>query len=533
MATYTGTSIVDYLKSIGKPSDYSSRSALAEKYAIKDYAGSASQNTRLLNMLKGSDVIPTITPTTTPTEAVTTGQVNIGTKEAPLLVPKGSAAHQQFATPKQPDPPEGGDEGNLVIPKDKEKTQPDMSDEDAFLAGEQERNRLEAERVAKEETTAEAKAAKEEQSWRDKIAGKGTQEEAQEEAYEDIGVDPEQWFEDNASDIAEMESLHDSYNAKMLERDNALAGVEGVGMPQGWMDDRKIVITNKYNAELNHIAAGISSKASIMAAKNNRLNEAQEFANKAVQNFIADLTFEYQRYSDFVDANDDLLADLGAEYQGFVQAEKDALYERLELQRADKIAVMRLMQDAKGGAGITIEDTLEEANAKYVQWLSEQPVRGADSKVTDFKFYDKDTEEEYDEWGAARKIVANNPMASENELVNAIRENIVDPATGNSILSVSDAKRLVREELDKVEVVTKDWMTNTLWKTEEELEEAARDAGYESTEKKPGFWGFFGAGAEKVVDTEKFLDDIMKKVEDDRALGKSDWDIIKDRFQSN
>ena len=50
---YEGASIVDYLKSIGQPNDYASRSTLAASKGITDYSGSAEQNTNLLNMLRG------------------------------------------------------------------------------------------------------------------------------------------------------------------------------------------------------------------------------------------------------------------------------------------------------------------------------------------------------------------------------------------------------------------------------------------------------------------------------------------------
>lgn len=48
---YTGTSIVDYLKSVGKQSDYSTRSNLAAQYGIKNYTGTAQQNTQLLSLM--------------------------------------------------------------------------------------------------------------------------------------------------------------------------------------------------------------------------------------------------------------------------------------------------------------------------------------------------------------------------------------------------------------------------------------------------------------------------------------------------
>lgn len=48
------TSIVDYLKAHGQNASYAARQLLASKYGIKDYTGTASQNTKLLNILQGS-----------------------------------------------------------------------------------------------------------------------------------------------------------------------------------------------------------------------------------------------------------------------------------------------------------------------------------------------------------------------------------------------------------------------------------------------------------------------------------------------
>jgi hypothetical protein len=52
-STYSGSSIVDYLSSVGKANDYNSRAALAKQYNINNYTGSASQNTQLLTKLRG------------------------------------------------------------------------------------------------------------------------------------------------------------------------------------------------------------------------------------------------------------------------------------------------------------------------------------------------------------------------------------------------------------------------------------------------------------------------------------------------
>ncbi len=52
-ATYTGASIVDYLKSQNQDSSYTSRAKLAAEKGITGYIGSAKQNTDLLNLLRG------------------------------------------------------------------------------------------------------------------------------------------------------------------------------------------------------------------------------------------------------------------------------------------------------------------------------------------------------------------------------------------------------------------------------------------------------------------------------------------------
>jgi uncharacterized protein YheU (UPF0270 family) len=49
---YTGTSIVDYLKSEGQSSDFTYRTQLAKQYGIANYTGTAEQNTQLLNMMR-------------------------------------------------------------------------------------------------------------------------------------------------------------------------------------------------------------------------------------------------------------------------------------------------------------------------------------------------------------------------------------------------------------------------------------------------------------------------------------------------
>lgn len=55
---YTGSSIVDYLGSLGQASDFGSRTNLAKQYGIVNYSGTADQNTQLLNTLRTKATTP-------------------------------------------------------------------------------------------------------------------------------------------------------------------------------------------------------------------------------------------------------------------------------------------------------------------------------------------------------------------------------------------------------------------------------------------------------------------------------------------
>lgn len=62
--SYKGNSLVDYLKSIGVDSSFTNRKKLAQTNGIKNYTGTASQNTALLNKLRGNKATTTTTSNT-------------------------------------------------------------------------------------------------------------------------------------------------------------------------------------------------------------------------------------------------------------------------------------------------------------------------------------------------------------------------------------------------------------------------------------------------------------------------------------
>lgn len=62
VSEYAGGSIVDFLNSTGKPSDFATRTRLATENGIPNYTGTAAQNTQLLNSLRTKGVQPAPPP---------------------------------------------------------------------------------------------------------------------------------------------------------------------------------------------------------------------------------------------------------------------------------------------------------------------------------------------------------------------------------------------------------------------------------------------------------------------------------------
>ena len=157
MANYTGVSIVDYLKSIGQPSDFPSRVALAKQKGIANYAGTEDQNAQLLNMLRTPAPVTPFQPSalqqqisalpkpitgtvqpgqTSVQEAIAAGVMKPGVAPAPVapvapapvvpkpapVTPKPEPLKVKTAEPKVP----SADEFTALTPEQQEKSKTDF-----------------------------------------------------------------------------------------------------------------------------------------------------------------------------------------------------------------------------------------------------------------------------------------------------------------------------------------------------------------------------------------------------------------------
>lgn len=80
-STYTGNSIVDYLKSVNQGSSFAERAVLAQQQGIQGYTGTAEQNTQLLNNLRAGQDLTAPIAGVAGTGVDTTGTAGTGTTE--------------------------------------------------------------------------------------------------------------------------------------------------------------------------------------------------------------------------------------------------------------------------------------------------------------------------------------------------------------------------------------------------------------------------------------------------------------------
>ena len=101
MAEYTGSSIVDYLKSVGADSSYAARAKYAANYGISNYQGTAEQNLQLLNLMKSSGgataPAPAQAPATSTSSALQQAESQVSLLQQ-SLAQQQEASQQMYAT---------------------------------------------------------------------------------------------------------------------------------------------------------------------------------------------------------------------------------------------------------------------------------------------------------------------------------------------------------------------------------------------------------------------------------------------------
>lgn len=365
---YTGTSIVDYLKSIGQDSSYSARSALASQYGITNYTGSADQNLALLNKLQSNTgSIPTITqPKTLETSNTTQTSTNdlltnalteLQKRLTTNITPKSTSDIKDTSTiPEQ----------SLYI-KSPALTTTTADSINSMIQKEQEA--LAAKQASAQKTLSDAG-----------LLGTGNTLQEQLLTGYQANVPVSQY----QTKLAEAQNRYgviealDEYKLQGEKVAQAKAAIENLDLQRQTELDAALNrqasmnsisaeqqrINQKYDSQRAKLVGDYNIEAAILATKSNNLTEANKLVSQAVDAYTSDITAEINRFNNFYSIASDFVSSLSSEEKSVLDDVKTQLInkEREEKERMFKLGDLLLQYPS---AGIDVKnDTFEEALQK-------------------------------------------------------------------------------------------------------------------------------------------------------------------------
>jgi hypothetical protein len=149
--------------------------------------------------------------------------------------------------------------------------------------------------------------------WRSLLTGAKSPGQVRTDALSTTGINPSQYFSEEKASIEELNSLQQSYNNKVAERDQALLNSANKLAPMTFIRGEQALIQNQYAIELNRQSANINGKAAILEAKQGRWEEAQKYAEAAVSAAVAEQAYNLQMYQMFYNENQDIINGLSSD----------------------------------------------------------------------------------------------------------------------------------------------------------------------------------------------------------------------------
>jgi hypothetical protein len=369
---YTGTSIVDYLKSIGQDSSYSARSALASQYGITNYTGSADQNLALLSKLKNnSGSTPAVQEVKTLKDAnnVINNQQNI--QQNTLLTNALTELQKRLTTNTTPKTTSDIKDTSIIPEQSLDIKYPALTTTTADSINsmiQKEQEALAAKQASAQKTLSDAgvlgtgntlqeqlltgyKANVPVSQYQTKLA------EAQNrygviEALDEYKLQGEKVAQAKAA----IENLDLQRQAELDAALNRQASMNSISAEQQR-------INQKYDSQRAKLVGDYNIEAAILATKSNNLTEANKLVSQAVDAYTSDITAEINRFNNFYSIASDFVSSLSSEEKSVLDDVKTQLYakEKSEKERLTNVLNLKLEYP---NAGIEVTDTLEQATKK-------------------------------------------------------------------------------------------------------------------------------------------------------------------------
>lgn len=189
--------------------------------------------------------------------------------------------------------------------------------------------------------------------------------EARQDAQEETGIIPSEYFADQKARIAEIGTLTEEYNKVKASMEQQMAASYDKMASNSFIDNQRAQIKRNAEPELSMLSANINAKSAVMQALQGNFAQAQSFVNQAVQDAIAENKYQFDLFSAGYEMNQDIFDRMDSVYKTSYESAMDIARLKYEQALSEKSAIGQMMIDpALRGAGINITDTYEEALAK-------------------------------------------------------------------------------------------------------------------------------------------------------------------------
>ena len=211
----------------------------------------------------------------------------------------------------------------------------------------------------------------------DMLGGKGAPEVdkagAELEAQEGVG------FQKKSDDVLAQDAIVSTLNAELTGDktvyDETVAAIRDRGGERSYVNSEVARETRVYNTNRARKLATLGVEYAKSLSLQGKLDSAQDMVDKAVENYVYDKTYEIARFDKVNELLFDWKMSLDSKDQAMLdQARTDLIAERDELKTEKREVGMLDMNNPR--AGITIDDTLEEAMAKVAKYEATQPEKG-------------------------------------------------------------------------------------------------------------------------------------------------------------
>jgi len=368
MAEYTGSSIVDYLKSVGADSSYAARAKYAANYGISNYQGTAEQNLQLLNLMKSSGgataPAPAQAPATSTSSALQQAESQVSLLQQ-SLAQQQEASQQMYAT-LQKQMADQQQQANSQYQAQQQALQEQLKREqeryDQMIA---EAQRREAEAAALYGALSEQVKQAQQETARLK-AEKLAKVEQYTSQYEDLIANrqpiaqllSEQQAKWQVPELYDKLLGYTDQMAAALQQVNDLKAAEQEALAQSeqrlapitYIRGEQALIQDKYARQIANATAVANAQAVLIEATRGNLTTARQFA----QDMVAAATYDYERQvqdlQNLITINYDLFSNLSQQEQQYLSLQlgiTQALTGIQEQYFRDQLGIKEALSDAE------------------------------------------------------------------------------------------------------------------------------------------------------------------------------------------